>query len=232
MERLDKLVSTRLNISRKDAKALIKNKEVKVNGITRNETDFKCEKEDNISVSGKELNLQEFVYIMLNKPKGVICASNGKNEKTVIDLLSEDMKRKGLFPAGRLDKETTGFVLITDDGEFSHNILSPKKHVEKTYIALLDKPINEVIIKDCESGMELGDEKLLPAKLKTLGNENEVEIIISQGIFHQIKRMFLKHGITVLELKRTKIGSLSLDENLAEGEARYINKEELARIRS
>ena len=232
MERLDKLVSTRLNISRKDAKALIKNKEVKVNGITRNETDFKCEKEDNISVSGKELNLQEFVYIMLNKPKGVICASNGKNEKTVIDLLSEDMKRKGLFPAGRLDKETTGFVLITDDGEFSHNILSPKKHVEKTYIALLDKPINEVIIKDVESGMELGDEKLLPAKLKTLGNENEVEIIISQGIFHQIKRMFLKHGITVLELKRTKIGSLSLDENLAEGEARYINKEELARIRS
>ncbi|MBQ7740312.1 MAG: rRNA pseudouridine synthase [Eubacterium sp.] len=233
MERLDKLLSSRLNITRKQAKELIKNEKVSVNGKTVKSADFKCGDDDEVVADSKRINTSRFVYIMMNKPKGVICASDGKGDKTVIDLLPEDMKRKGLFPAGRLDKDTTGFVLITDDGEFAHNILSPKKHIEKAYTALLDKPVNENVIKDFEAGMSLGEEKLLPARLKTLNENNtEVEIIISQGIYHQIKRMFLKHGITVLELKRTSLGSLTLDKNLKEGESRYLTEEESAKIHS
>ena len=180
----------------------------------------------------EELNSKKFVYIMMNKPSGVICASEDKNEKTVIDLLPDSMKRKGLFPAGRLDKDTTGFVLITDDGEFAHSVLSPSRHVEKTYIAKLDKPFDEIIITEFENGVELSDEKLLPAKLEAAGGDfTTAKIVIKQGIYHQIKRMFKKYGITVVKLNRIKMGNLSIDESLAPGEARYITDDELLLIK-
>ncbi|MBR0412953.1 MAG: 16S rRNA pseudouridine(516) synthase [Eubacterium sp.] len=229
MTRLDKLVSDKLNITRKEAKALIKSGAVNVGGKAAASGDIKCGECDEITVNGKPLDTRRFVYIMMNKPKGVICATDGKGEKTVLDLLPEDMRRKGLFPAGRLDKDTTGFVLITDDGDFAHSILSPSKHVKKTYIAILDKPVNNSIISDFEGGMTLGEEKLLPAKLTVIENCT-VQVEISQGIYHQIKRMFSKHRIEVVELKRTKIGVLELDEKLAEGECRYIQSDEIDKM--
>ena len=232
MERLDKLVSLNLNITRKEARSLIKSGCVSVNAKAEKSSDFKCKEEDIISVNGKELNSKKFVYIMMNKPSGVICASEDKNEKTVIDLLPDSMKRKGLFPAGRLDKDTTGFVLITDDGEFAHSVLSPSRHVEKTYIAKLDKPFDEIIITEFENGVELSDEKLLPAKLEAAGGDfTTAKIVIKQGIYHQIKRMFKKYGITVVKLNRIKMGNLSIDESLAPGEARYITDDELLLIK-
>ena len=207
---------------------MIKGGEVFVNSKAVLSPEFKCDETDEITVSGKMLSAQEFVYIMMNKPKGVICASDGKEEKTVLDLLPEDMRVKNLFPAGRLDKDTTGFVLITNDGEFAHSILSPKKHAPKTYLALLDKPVDKSVIIDFESGMSLGEEKLLPAKLIIENEEKTLaKVVIKQGIYHQIKRMYKKHGIEVKELKRIKIGGLSLDESLSLGESRYISQEEL-----
>ena len=232
MERLDKLLSHNLNITRSEAKSLIKNKAVCINGKTVTASDIKCDSGDDISVNGKGINSSKFVYIMLNKPAGVLSASEDKSEKTVIDLLPEDMRRKELFPAGRLDKDTTGFALITDDGAFAHDILSPKKHVEKTYIATLDKPFDAEVKADFEGGMLLGEEKLLPAKLSEVdGDFTKAEVVIRQGIYHQIKRMFKKHGIAVTALKRVKIGGLPLDETLKEGEARYISEKELLLIK-
>ena len=228
MQRLDKLIADKLNITRSAAKQLIKSGEVFVNASPAKSPDYKCTDNDRITVSGREISSNKFVYIMMNKPKGVICASEGEKEKTVVDILPKDMKIKNLFPAGRLDKDTTGFVLITNDGEFAHDILSPKKHVPKTYLALLDKPLDKSVIMDFDGGMMLGEEKLLPA---TLSAENEektlARVVIRQGIYHQIKRMFKKHKIEVLELKRIKIGALPLDESLGEGECRYITSPEL-----
>ena len=231
MERLDKIISKNLNITRSEAKSLIKSGAVSVDGKIVKSPEFKCDSAD-IKANGKRLNNSEFVYIMMNKPKGVVCASEDKKDKTVIDLLPDEMKRKDLFPAGRLDKDTEGFVLITDDGAFAHDILSPKKHVEKTYIARLDRAFDEETVLDFESGMTLGDEKLLPAKIEAInGDFTLARVVIKQGIYHQIKRMFKKHGITVLDLKRIKIGSLSLDESLESGKSRYIGDEELLLIR-
>ena len=231
-QRLDKAVADKLNTTRSNAKQLIKKGEVCVNSKIVLSPDFKCGGGDLISVSGKILSNEEFIYIMMNKPKGVISASDGKGEKTVVDILPDEMKQRNLFPAGRLDKNTTGFMLITNNGEFAHEILSPKRHIKKTYIALLDKPLDKGVIMDFESGMTLGEEKLLPAKLTALNDEKTLaKVVISQGIFHQIKRMFKKHGIEVLELKRTKIGALPLDESLREGECRYITQNELEKIK-
>ncbi|MBR3149968.1 MAG: 16S rRNA pseudouridine(516) synthase [Eubacterium sp.] len=229
MQRLDKLVSTKLNITRSQAKALIKSGGVTVNGSAVLSCDMKCGDSDVITADGRTLDTREFVYIMQNKPAGVICATDGKGDKTVLDLLPEDMRRKGLFPAGRLDKNTTGFVLITDDGDFAHRFLSPKGHTVKTYIATLDKPVDDGVIADFESGMTLGDEKLKPARLTVL-DESTAQVEISQGIYHQIKRMFKKHGITVTALKRIKIGGVALDRNLALGECRYLDDDEIDKI--
>ncbi len=231
MERLDKILSRQLNIARSEAKTLIKKGSVTVNGALAASGDKKCSETDAISVNGKALKAEKYVYIMMNKPKGVVSATEDKSEKTVIDLLPDNMKRRGLFPAGRLDKDTTGFMLITDDGEFAHNILSPRHHVDKTYIAKLDKPFSDEVKADFESGMNLGEEKLLPAELKAICNDNtKAEIILREGIYHQIKRMFKKHGITVLELKRIALGELHLDKNLKDGECRYLTNEDLTKI--
>ena len=233
MERLDKTVSHKLNITRSEAKALIKSGSVLVNNAPVKAADYKLIDTDRVSVNGRELLFDGFVYIMMNKPAGVVSASEDKKEKTVLDLLPGDMRRKGLFPAGRLDKNTTGFMLITDDGDFAHRILSPKKHVDKTYIALLDKPFDAEVIEEFKNGLELDGEKLLPAELEALDCDyTKAKIVIRQGIFHQIKRMFKEFGITVIELKRIKIGKLTLDEGLGEGEARYISKDELLLLQS
>lgn len=231
MERIEKVVAHILNITRTEAKALLREKRISSSGRILSAGDKIEPTEDKILLDGEELSFRDKVYIMMNKPKGVISASEGRGEKTVVDILPENMRRKGLFPAGRLDKDTTGFVLITDDGEFAHNILSPKKHVEKTYVALLDKPFTDEVKLGFEQGVELSGKKCLSAEIKSLSDDNKTaQVVIRQGMYHQIKRMFMSYGIRVLELHREKIGSLELDLSLNPGECRYISENELKQI--
>ena len=228
MTRLDKILSTQLNISRTDAKQMIKKGRVSVNGIPAKSGDVKVADADIVAVDGNKISYSRFVYIMMNKPKGVISASDGKGEKTVVDLVPSDMQRRGLFPAGRLDKDTTGFVLLTDDGEFAHSILAPSKHIDKTYVVTLDKPVTPEVVADFRSGMELNGEKLMQADAEIISEDATVcRVVLRQGLYHQIKRMFKKHGLTVLELKRVKMGNLPLDDSLLPGECRYLSQKEL-----
>ncbi len=233
MDRIDKIIARELNITRTQAKDYIKKGVVKVNNKTVKVSDFKCNENDEITVFSKPLQNKEFVYIMMNKPKGVISASEGKGDKTVVDLVPDDMKRKGLFPAGRLDKDTTGFVLLTNDGEFAHNILSPKKHINKTYIAKLDKPFDSAVERAFKNGMTLNGEKLLCADIEPVDNDFTVaKVVLKQGLYHQVKRMFKKYGITVVELDRIAMGNLPLDSSLDCGECRFLTNDELEKIKS
>ncbi len=233
-ERLDKLIASQGLVSRNDVKAMVKRGEVSVNGVVVKDSSVKVSYEDNIIVNGKALMQTEFTYIMLNKPKGVVSASEDKRDKTVIDILPDELKRKNLFPAGRLDKDTTGFSLITDDGEFAHRILSPSRHVDKTYIAEVSEKIDfENARKAFKDGIVLSDGTVLLSTDLELVSEGENQIfkvVIKEGKYHQVKRMFASLGTTVIELKRISIGGLKLDEALKEGEARLISSEELAEI--
>lgn len=234
-ERLDKIIASSGLSTRSEVKAMIKKGLVKVNGTIVSDCSMKfdCETDD-IIVDGTPLRKGKYVYIMLNKPKGVVSATNDNKDLTVVDILPDELKRKNLFPAGRLDKDTVGFCLITDDGEFAHNILAPGRHVTKTYIAELDKPVDfEKARKAFFEGIVLNDGTvLLSADLEMLENGDipTYKVVIKEGKYHQVKRMFSSLGSTVVELKRTKIGELCLDENLSEGEARLLTPEELAKI--
>lgn len=234
LQRLDKLIASQGRFSRREVQELIKNGAVKVNGITVRDRGAKSDDEkDIICVNGEQLNFQRFVYIMLNKPKGVVSATNDKNEKTVIDLVPKEFKGRNLFPAGRLDITTTGFVLVTDDGDFAHRILSPKNHIEKTYEARLAESVTEGQLEAVRNGIGLKDgTKCLPAKVTVLvdGEKPLVEIKICEGKYHQIKRMFAAAGNGVIELKRTQMGRLTLDPSLKEGECRLLDAHEVQKI--
>ena len=213
-ERIDKLLAGAGTLSRKDVKEMIRRKRITLNGIpvtdAGQKADISC---DTICLDRKPLTLKKHVYIMLNKPTGVVSASNSDREKTVIDLVPDVLRRDGLFPAGRLDKDTTGFVLITDDGAFAHRILSPKNHIEKTYIATLENPLGDADIAVLETGLQLHDgTRFLPAGI---------------GKYHQIKRMFAAVGNRVTALRRTHMGALKLDSALAAGECRELTQVEL-----
>ncbi len=230
--RLDRFLSNQLAISRNDAKELIKKRLVTVNGEIAKLFDMKISPESDIVASeGNNVVYREHIYIMLNKPAGVVCATKDRLSDTVLELIPPEMRRNGLFPAGRLDKDTTGFVLITDDGGFAHDILSPKKHVEKRYFAVLEKPASESDVKAFAEGLVIdGGEKCLPAKLEPTEDPREVFITLHEGMFHQVKRMAEAVGNKVLSLKRVGIGGLRLDENLAEGQCREILHKEIEKI--
>ncbi len=233
-ERIDKIISSQGLLSRSEVKLLIKKGLVSVNGVCVTDSGFKASYDDDITVEGQPLNSSEFTYIMLNKPKGVVSASDDKKDVTVVDILPDELKRKRLFPAGRLDKDTTGFSLITDDGDFAHRILSPARHVKKTYLARVSGRIDlEKAIKAFEEGVVLGDGTvLLSAGLELLEDADEplFKVVIKEGKYHQIKRMFLTLGVSVTELKRVAIGGLKLDETLEPGQARLLSKNELVLI--
>ncbi len=233
-ERIDKIISSQGLLSRSDVKSLIKKGEVIVNSQVVTDSSMKVSYEDEIFVSGHKLFQTEHVYIMLNKPRGVVSATDDKRDKTVVDILPEELKRKNLFPAGRLDKDTTGFCLITDDGDFAHNILAPSRHVTKTYLARVSDPIDyQKAVEGFSKGVVLADGTvLLSAVLELLEDLDKplFKVIIKEGKYHQIKRMFASFGTTVIELKRIKIGGLPLDESLEEGSARLISTEELESI--
>lgn len=236
-ERLDKIIASQSMITRSEAGKLIKSGQVKADGLTVKDKAFKADPSETvIEVSGKILRYKKHIYIMMNKPSGIVSASRDPKEKTVVDLVPEELKRPGLFPAGRLDKDTTGFVLITDDGEFAHNILSPAKHINKTYLAATQGRIEEKYLKEIREGMKIGDEQLMPAVIELYKNTEKDEckyiykIILHEGRYHQIKRMISSSEQVLLSLKRIAMGSLSLDENLKAGCCREITPEEFKMI--
>ena len=166
------------------------------------------------------------IYLILNKPKGYISASEDRSQKTVLDLIPEKYFRKGLFPAGRLDKDTTGMMIITDDGEFAHNILSPKKHIKKTYRVTIDIDIDENMIKQFEKGIVLKDHICCPAIIE-VQDTHTAFVTITEGKYHQIKRMFGCFGAKVLELHRITMGNLNLPADISEGCCREITEQEM-----
>ena len=233
-QRLDKAIAMQGALSRSEVKTLIRKGEVTVNGQVVKSADFGVDFDsDTIAVQGRELTLRQHLYLMMNKPKGVVSASEDRHERTVVDLVPERLFRKGLFPAGRLDKDTTGFVLLTDDGAFAHDILSPKKHIPKTYHALVDGPITEQMERDFAQGIRIGPDQTLPASLKKLSSCERGdwgEVILREGLYHQIKRMFGVYGAGVNALHRDAIGGLALDESLAAGQWRELTADEVAKI--
>lgn len=232
LKRLDKLIALNCNVSRKDARKLIKDAAVSVNSRVCMRAEELVDPEvDEIDVKGYNFTAKEHIYIMLNKPQGVISATTDPAKKTVIDIIPPELKRRSLFPAGRLDRDTVGLLIITDDGAFAHRIMSPAHHVFKTYEATLSYPIDDNDIAKLESGITLGDgTECLPAKVKAFTTVNGLpaaEIKIREGKYHQVKRMFHALGNNVEHLRRIQIGSLKLDTSLTEGECREMTDEEL-----
>ena len=223
--RLDKFISSqRTDLSRNDVKALVRKGLVTVNGQAVRKSDIQIDENSaRVTVNGEEISYREFLYLMLNKPQGVVCSTKEGACPTVIDIIPEEYRREGLFPAGRLDKDTEGFVLLTDDGQLAHRMLSPRSHVPKRYFVRLEKPCEQGYCEAFESGMTIdGNEKCLPAQLFPLDNENECEVVLHEGKFHQIKRMFEALGNKVIYLKRIMIGSLPLDDSLPLGGVKEI----------
>ena len=231
MERLDKVISNYTEYSRSDVKKLLRNKKVKVNGEVIRDYDFKVDKEkDEILVDEVKLEVIDNIYIALNKPEGYISATEDRDCETVLDLIKENVIRSKIFPIGRLDKDTTGLIILTSDGVFSHDIVSPKKHVDKIYDATLDIPVTEEMVKDFEKGVMLGDEKCLPAKLEILSS-NVGRVTLREGKYHQIKRMFEKYGAKVVKLNRIQIGNYILPEDLKLGEYKFLNEDDILKLK-
>ena len=233
MERLDKVLSSQNVGSRKEIGMMAKKGRITVNGVVVKKADQKVDPEqDVIAVDGVEITFQRFVYYMMHKPAGVLSAARDSRAETVVDLLPPEMVRRDLFPAGRLDKDTEGLLILTDDGDFAHRMLSPKKQIYKEYHARLDHPVGEVDIELFAKGLELPDMTCLPAKLRILedGAKPLVSIEICEGKFHQVKRMFAARGCTVTYLKRVRIGSLWLDETLEKGQTRALTEAERKQI--
>jgi 16S rRNA pseudouridine516 synthase len=228
--RLDKYLADMGVGSRRDVKSILKAGRVKVNSVTVTEAEAKIDTEsDNVELDGKRIGYEEYRYYMLNKPAGVISATKDKLSDTVIEILKGE-NTKDLFPVGRLDKDSEGLLIISNDGKFAHNVLSPAKHVDKTYFVRLDKKPNEEEISRIENGIDIGDDKpCLPAKVEVI-SDDEAYITISEGRFHQVKRMFQAVGINVTYLKRISMGALKLDENLSPGEYKKLSKEEINEV--
>lgn len=225
--RLDKYISVAAAVSRSDAKSLIKKGRVTVNESVVKTVDAKVSESDKVTVDNKTVIYKKYVYLIMNKPQGILSASTDKKVKTVVDIVPEEFKHYDLFPVGRLDKDTTGLLLITNDGDFAHRIISPKSNIEKKYWVELDGAVTDAHIAQFESGVILADNtKCMPAKLMKL-EHNEAEIIIREGKYHQVKRMFGTVGLGVNKLKRLSIGNLELPEDITEGCCRELTEQEL-----
>ncbi|MCT4663449.1 MAG: rRNA pseudouridine synthase [Tissierellales bacterium] len=229
--RLDKMLSNLGYGSRKEIRKMAKKGEIIVNGKGITKADMHIDTEnDRVYVNGEKAVYREYIYIMLNKPQGVVSATSDYRDETVIDLIDESFWAFEPFPVGRLDKDTEGLLLLTNDGKLSHNLLSPKKHVDKTYyVEVCDELKEEDVIKFSKGVTIDGDYKCLPAELEILesGEISKAYVTIREGKFHQIKKMMLAIGNEVVYLKRMQMGSLKLDEHLELGEYRELSEEEL-----
>ena len=223
-QRLDKFISNQLIISRSVVRVGIQRGKATVNGVVVRDAGAQIEADcDTITYEGNAVGYKEYVYILMNKPKGVLTATEDKKQKTVLDLIPEEYKRKNLAPVGRLDKDTTGLLLITDDGVFAHYVISPKSNVEKEYIATLDGDVTDDMIKSFADGVTLADGTVCkPAKLERI-SFCVASVVIDEGKYHQIKRMFGTVGLGVNELKRIRIGTLSLPKEVKEGSCILLN---------
>lgn len=230
MLRLDKYLADMGVGTRSQIKEMVRRKQIQVNGAAVLRTDGKITPGiDEVIVSGRKIEYLTHEYYMLNKPAGVVSATKDSHDRTVLDLLTKK-QRKDLFPVGRLDKDTEGLLLITNDGELAHRLLSPKKHVEKQYFARITGRVTDSDVRQFAKGLDIGDEKrTLPAGLLILSADEGSEVIVTicEGRFHQVKRMFEAVGKTVSYLKRTAMGPLVLDDSLALGDYRKLTKEEI-----
>ncbi|MGY3715318.1 pseudouridine synthase [Sutcliffiella cohnii] len=233
--RLDKLLANSGYGSRKEVKKLLKSGAVKVDDKVEKDGKVHVDHETQfVTVFGEEVEYREFIYLMLHKPQGVLSATEDRSQKTVIDLLEEEDAMFEPFPVGRLDKDTEGLLLLTNDGQLAHQLLSPKKHVPKTYYAVILGEVTEEDIIAFKNGVTLDDGYVtMPADLTILkaGNQSEIELTIMEGKFHQVKRMFLSVDKKVTYLKRMKMGPLELDEELNLGEYRELTDEEISQLK-
>ncbi|MBP5454305.1 MAG: rRNA pseudouridine synthase [Lachnospiraceae bacterium] len=224
--RLDKFLCDSKNLSRKESKEIIKKGRVIVNDNKITDPSFSIdESKDTVLLDSNQVKYEKFVYYMLNKPAGVVSATKDNIDKTVIDLFKEE-GRDDLFPVGRLDKDTVGLLIVTNDGDLSHHLTSPKHHIEKTYFVKISNPLSDEDIKALESGIKIVDDVCKPAIVKVL-SDNEIELTIFEGMFHQVKRMLKAVNNEVAFLKRVSIGDLRLDEELHEGKYRKLTDKEL-----
>ena len=229
MERLDKLLAATGRWSRREAKALVREGRVLVDGVPALRAEDKVDPDrSTVLVDGGDIGYARHVYVMLHKPAGVLSATEDPRQETVLDLLPPELKKRGLFPVGRLDKDTEGLLLLTDDGDLAHRLLSPKKHVDKVYQARLDRPLGEADRDAFARGILLEDGyRCMAAELELLGDGTEVRIVLREGKFHQVKRMTAARGSQVLSLKRLRMGPLALDEALAPGQWRRLTPAEV-----
>jgi 16S rRNA pseudouridine516 synthase len=233
--RIDKILANMGYGSRKEVKKMLKDGAVKVNGtaITDAKTHVNPE-EDTIEIFGEEIRYRKFIYLMMNKPAGVISATEDFSEQTVVDLLEVEDAVFDPFPVGRLDKDTEGLLLLTNDGQLAHQLLSPKKHVPKTYFAIIEGEVTDEDVVAFKQGVMLDDGYVTkPAELKILssGLRSTIELTITEGKFHQVKRMFQAVGKRVKYLKRIQMGPLPLDESLQIGEYRELTDEEVQMLK-
>ena len=235
MERLDKLLASTGRWSRSEVKRLVREGRVLANGCIAASAEEKYDAETAaFTVDGEAVRLSKYVYLMLHKPAGVLSATEDGRGRTVLDLLPPEYRKRGLFPVGRLDKDTEGLLLLTDDGALAHELLSPKKHVDKVYYTRVDGELTQADCAAFAAGMTLGDGlTCLPARLEILsaGAESEALVTLREGKFHQIKRMLAARGKPVLYLKRLSMGALKLDETLAPGGWRELTENEMMSLR-
>lgn len=236
MERLDKVLSNLGFGSRKEIKGIVKKKLVEVDGVIAKDSAMQLDPEKAvIKVDGELVKYRKYIYLLMNKPEGVVSATFDNHDETVIDLLDVDYQVFNPFPVGRLDKDTVGLLLLTNDGELNHRLIAPKYHVDKVYYAQINKSVNEEDIKAFEGGIVLDDGyECMPAKLEVISsddNGSEVYVTIQEGKFHQVKRMFQSRDKSVVYLRRIKFGSLVLDESLEEGQYRELTEEELSYLK-
>lgn len=230
MERIDKIVASLTGCSRKDARGMVIRGRVSVNGAVSGNIALKVDPlKDDIKIDGQSYTYKKYVYIMINKPKGILSASNDKTRETVVDLVKPEYNREGLFPVGRLDKDTTGLLIITDDGDFGHKVISPKSMIEKEYLVTLDKPITDEDIKVIEKGVTLADGNVCrPARVRPANSQmTKIFMTITEGKYHEIKRILGVVGIGVNELDRVRIGNLCKDDKLMPGQYRELTSDEL-----
>lgn len=224
MTRIDKLLAQSGLYSRSQARELIRAGRVVADGLTTIKPEFKVEENAVISVDGEEINCAPLRYFMLDKPAGVLSATEDKNQRTVLDLLPRELRSLGLFPVGRLDKDTTGLLLLTNDGDFAHRVISPKHNVIKTYYAVTALPVGDEDVAAFREGITLADgTRCLPAVLEPLEGCT-CRVLVREGKYHQVRRMLASRGKNVLQLRRLAIGGLELDRSLGAGGCRELRQ--------
>ena len=232
MERLDKILANTGRWSRKEVRELVRAGRVTVNGVPVHSPEEEWDPAAEFAVDGVSVSGERMVYLMLHKPAGLVSATEDPKQPTVLELLPDHLKRVGLFPAGRLDKDTEGLLLLTNDGVLAHRLLAPRRHVDKTYFVQVEGQLDETDVEAFSTGMTLGDGLVcMPAGLEVLGQPDTAIVTLREGKYHQIKRMLASRGKPVRYLKRLTMGPLKLDPALKRGEWRPLTEEEMAALR-